>query len=88
MYFIIKTDTETLSERDFICPAKRRRQDNDGSVDTNFVLRRPASDGDRYRVLDTNSLLEVPDFLPKRKELRYVRIYHILIETKIKHILV
>ncbi|XP_063702704.1 putative mediator of RNA polymerase II transcription subunit 26 [Culicoides brevitarsis] len=69
----LNQDTETLSERDFICPAKRRRQDTDGSVETNFVLRRPTSDGDRYRVLEANSLLEVPDFLPAKRneQLRY-----------------
>uniref|UniRef100_A0A336M1E4 CSON007228 protein n=1 Tax=Culicoides sonorensis TaxID=179676 RepID=A0A336M1E4_CULSO len=67
----VNQETETLSERDFICPAKRRRQDCDIIADTNFVFKRPLSDGDKYRVVDANSLLESEDFLPKRNELRY-----------------
>lgn len=62
-------DSETLSERDYICPAKRRKQDNEPFADT-FLPRRPASDGDRYRLVDACNLFDPNEYLSKRNETR------------------
>lgn len=66
-WYNVSLESETLSERDFICPAKRRRHDNDPGVD-NALLKRPFSDGDRYR-LEVNMFLDTTDYF-KRPEPR------------------
>lgn len=61
------SEAETLSERDFICPAKRRRQDCEANE--SIANRRPASDGDRYR-LDHTVFLDPSEYFAKRTEHR------------------
>lgn len=64
-------ESETLSERDFICPAKRRRQEFEGigSGGDGVLPRRPASDGDRYR-FDHSVFQDPSDYFNKRADHR------------------